>query len=308
MKGNILVSTDFSPASFAAFPYARAQAEAKKAKLEVLTVLASPAVPAVMFEYMPPPEEIDRIRHEFKKQAETKLKSLVQQHFAGLAPVQTVVQGLGSASDVILELAQQGAGMVVMSTHGHGFLGRIALGSVAERVLRHTPCPVLVVPTKSEEGKPNGAHLPCKRIVVTTDFSPAAEAGLAVAQEQAQMFGAKLTIAHVIEHPMPPELFDTQILAFAPEAEVLFQKYRAGFEEKLKKVAQGIKGAEASAMIVDKTYSVANSITEYAHNSQADLIVVATKGAGNRLNLIGGVAERIVRQSHCPVLIVPSKY
>ncbi len=54
--------------------------------------------------------------------------------------------GDGSASDVILNLAtERGAGLIAMSTHGRGGLGRLVFGSVADAVLRHSGVPVLLI-------------------------------------------------------------------------------------------------------------------------------------------------------------------
>jgi nucleotide-binding universal stress UspA family protein len=58
----------------------------------------------------------------------------------------------GHASAVIVERARQiGVDLIVMTTHGRSGLGRLIMGSVTEAVLRHTPCPVLVVRVSGDE-------------------------------------------------------------------------------------------------------------------------------------------------------------
>jgi nucleotide-binding universal stress UspA family protein len=58
---------------------------------------------------------------------------------------------MGAPHTAIVEIAEkEGVDLVVMSTHGRSGLPRMMLGSVAERAIRHTHCPVLVIP--SHEG------------------------------------------------------------------------------------------------------------------------------------------------------------
>jgi nucleotide-binding universal stress UspA family protein len=62
------------------------------------------------------------------------------------------VQRDGPAAEVILaEAREQHADLVVMTTHGRGGIARVALGSVAEEVVRHAPCPVLLVRIQQAE-------------------------------------------------------------------------------------------------------------------------------------------------------------
>ena len=56
-----------------------------------------------------------------------------------------ILTRVGGASAVILETAEAvGAELIVMATHGRTGLAHVLLGSVAERVVRHAPCPVPV--------------------------------------------------------------------------------------------------------------------------------------------------------------------
>jgi nucleotide-binding universal stress UspA family protein len=62
----------------------------------------------------------------------------------------------GAASEsVVAEARRTDADLIAMTTHGRGGLGRLVLGSVAERVLRTAPCPVLLVRAADEE-RPRG--------------------------------------------------------------------------------------------------------------------------------------------------------
>lgn len=65
----------------------------------------------------------------------------------------------GSAPDVIVQRARElGAGLILMTTHGRGGLGRVVFGSVADAVLRHATCPVLLVRiAEADEARDGGA-------------------------------------------------------------------------------------------------------------------------------------------------------
>ena len=61
---------------------------------------------------------------------------------------------LGRPAQVIVEAAERwGADVIVAGSHGHGFWGRLAIGSVSDAVLHHAPCSVLVVRSGTEEAK-----------------------------------------------------------------------------------------------------------------------------------------------------------
>ena len=68
----------------------------------------------------------------------------------GDVPVHEVIEE-GEAADVICRAAEQrGVDVIVVGSHGRTGLGRFFLGSVSEHVVRHSPCPVLVVPSKEK--------------------------------------------------------------------------------------------------------------------------------------------------------------
>ena len=94
------------------------------------------------------------------------------------------------------------ADLVVMGTHGRSGFERLVLGSVTERVLRKSACPVLTVP----KGIPDVATPPVlfNRIVCAVDFSDCSMHALNYAMSLAQEADAHLTVVHVIE--LPPDV------------------------------------------------------------------------------------------------------
>jgi nucleotide-binding universal stress UspA family protein/CBS domain-containing protein len=85
--------------------------------------------------------------HLYKDQRQTaraKLEEIGHEQLAGLT--YQLLTEMGEPADVILKTEKrEGADLVVMGTHGRGGFSRLVLGSVAERVLRQSSCPVLAV-------------------------------------------------------------------------------------------------------------------------------------------------------------------
>jgi nucleotide-binding universal stress UspA family protein len=158
---HILVPTDFSLAANQALRYAFEEATQHQAKLTLLHVTYH--YPATEVYYVkdaprrpigyadefggklpslpiPPPEVVRRDPNE---EALVQLRDLVPASFAGPWTTQVAV---GDPADAIVIVAQDlGVDLIVMATHGRTGFRHVLLGSVAEKVVRHAPCPVLTI-------------------------------------------------------------------------------------------------------------------------------------------------------------------
>jgi len=67
----------------------------------------------------------------------------------GIEVEETIVHG-DAASEIVRVAKERGVDLIVISSHGRTGLGRILFGSTAESVVRHAPCPVLVVKPPAE--------------------------------------------------------------------------------------------------------------------------------------------------------------
>ena len=140
---HVLVPTDFSETSDAALRYGKAFASAFGAALHVIHVIEEPygqpwAVEAYGF-------SLSALQEEWVKEAEGRMaKILTDDERTSLKAVTTT--RLGHPVMEILRYAKEHAvDLIVMGTHGRGPLGHMVMGSVAERVVRKAPCPVLTV-------------------------------------------------------------------------------------------------------------------------------------------------------------------
>jgi nucleotide-binding universal stress UspA family protein len=136
----ILVPTDFSECSEAAVKYGYALAEAFGATLHLLNVVQDPyTVPWAAEGFAAP---IGDLLADWQAHAKRRLADSVP---AG-APKTVVTTQVGSPHPEIVRYAtRHEIDLIVLGTHGRGPLGHMLLGSVAERVVRTAPCPVLTV-------------------------------------------------------------------------------------------------------------------------------------------------------------------
>jgi nucleotide-binding universal stress UspA family protein len=146
--------------------------------------------------------------------------------------------------------------------------------------------------------------LPLKRILVPTDFSEPAQEAFQAAVELAQHFSAQLLMVHIVPPvPVPYQPLVSPAPAF--DITAYLQELVKISKETLQNyvtehVPQGVP-ATISVAAGDPAYE----ILRLAKELDADIIVIATHGHGGwRHFLFGSVAEKVVRQAECPVLVV----
>jgi nucleotide-binding universal stress UspA family protein len=137
----ILVPTDFSDCSEAAVKYGYALAETFGATIHLLNVVQDPyAMPWAADAFAAP---IGHMLSDWEAQANRRLVDTVPAASSAPTVLKTLV---GSPYSAIVRYAEQHhVDLIVLGTHGRGPLGHMLLGSVAERVVRTAPCPVLTV-------------------------------------------------------------------------------------------------------------------------------------------------------------------
>jgi nucleotide-binding universal stress UspA family protein len=139
----ILHPSDFSSASRAAF--ARAVADARTQRAELLIVHVLPAVMPLVGDGYVPPKTYDDMERSMRTYAQKQLDKLVAKaKAAGVRARGLLLEG--TAADAIVRTARsKRADVILMGTHGRSGLARLFMGSVAERVIGTAPCPVLTV-------------------------------------------------------------------------------------------------------------------------------------------------------------------
>jgi nucleotide-binding universal stress UspA family protein len=294
----ILATTDFSQAAMEGVGVAGWFAQRFSASVLLAHVVEPPPLFSGMDEVV-----LARETHEVVKSAETQLKRLAKREMQSKSNVQMSVRE-GKAFDEIAKLAgERDIDLIVIATRGHTGLKRVWLGSTAERVVRHAPCPVLTVPARNAvSGRGGVRQVPLKRIVVPIDCSETSVHALPYAEAIADEFGAEVILLHVME-PFGAEEQSKHIYDDAAEGE-----YEAAAEACLTRLSQESLTRDRRIRTAVRRGVPYQEITRAATAISADLIVLTTRGyTGLKHVLLGSTAERVVRHADCPVLVVREK-
>lgn len=141
----ILFPTDFSKSSDYALQYAISIATAFKAKLYILHVIEGAHREDYFLVLTLTSEEIEK---KLKEEAQKNLEKLVSKNLSQEIEFETSVKSGTPFVEIIRAAKQESIDLIVMSSHGKSGISEILIGSVAERVMRKAPCPVLVVKPK----------------------------------------------------------------------------------------------------------------------------------------------------------------
>ena len=183
--------------------------------------------------------------------------------------------------------------MIVLGTHGRTGVGKLLLGSVAEEIIRRSPCPVLTIGPHAAARAANGAKI--SEVLFATDFSPASQAATRYALSLVQEHSAHLTLLHVLETAKAAKTAEPARLADATE-------------RVLENLIPGDAKAWCKSRCVVEYGSPAEKILEVARDHNADLIVLGVRRPegipGSSTHLPFATAHKLLGQARCPVLTV----
>ena len=145
----ILVPLDFSEYSKKALRYAVAFARQFGAKLALITVIEPRVYPVDTIIVPPAMEDNTVIAVEAARESIANIRNSIDLP-AGMVDEPLVVVGR-PWTEITQEATRLGVDLIIMATHGYTGLKHVYLGSVTERVVRHAPCPVLVVRDPEKE-------------------------------------------------------------------------------------------------------------------------------------------------------------
>jgi len=281
---NILWATDFSREALDALAYAVLFARTCRARITALHVV--PEMGPALLEARPAYMEDIYFQVEASRKKEAK-------RLAGIGETKkirfakTLVEA-GSPVKKIIEIAgQEKADLIVMGKRGRSALERVLVGSVANGVLRHAPVPILFAGKKRLRPE-------IKKILVPTDFSEREEIERDFAWALASMFGADLTLLHVLA------LYDYRV--GAESAQAMLKDVEARLK---RREARERKNFQVTEEVV-RDFNAASGIVNYAQSKKFDLIAISTF-AQSKLGrfFLGSNTERVITLSDVPIFAIP---
>lgn len=147
---HILYPSDLSPEAEIALPHLALLARSAKTRVTFLHVV-EPVVfgPTFGEAYSTNIELLDTLHRNAVRYAEEKGPEILRKHLSPEIPIEiSVVQG-NPATEIVEFAKREGCDLIVMATHGRSGFKRLILGSVAEKAIRQTTVPILLIPMKS---------------------------------------------------------------------------------------------------------------------------------------------------------------
>lgn len=297
VTGRILVGVDGSEASGRALAWAIEEAAVHGSVVEAIIVWQSPYdVPRDFYFPVDERKLVDRAR--------AALADVVDDAAGAHPPVEIeplVVEG--DPAGVLCRRSAE-ADMVVVGSRGHGQFTDMLLGSVSSKCAHHSRSPVVIVPTPHRGDRTRGLQ-PTGRIVVGVDGSPGSLKALRWALDEAEarratvealMVRRRVELAHDTAADLatssPPVPHDT-----GPAQKVTDSLRRVVSE------ARGESGVGVEPVVAEG--DPAETLCQ--HSSQADLLVLGSRGHGTFTELLlGSVSTKCAHHSSRPVVIVPT--
>ncbi len=190
------------------------------------------------------------------------------------------------------------ADAIFITSHARGGVGRVVLGSVADRVLRDSHLPVVIVhPSKGERDV--GAPRDVDHVLVPVDWSNLAGTVFGPVVDLAKATGARVTLTSIVTPtvlgpripPVEPEAPDEDELRAREYLEDMADEFRA-------------EGLDVDVVVVSANDPV-RGIISVAEVCSVDLIAMATHGFGGVKRLIAGsLADRVLHTSELPIMVM----
>lgn len=286
----VLIATDLTDASIPALVRGHGHARAVGAPLVVLHV-----IPDVLRNHplLPTREASEATASaDLVKKAAELVTEQVGRALRLDADAYTVEIEIGTPEDDVVRVAEEkGASLVVVGAKPRAGLERV-LGHVAERVVRYAHVPVLVA-------RP-GPHT--NKIVVSTDFTAGSIPAMAFGQTIMKSAGVEGTLLHVMQKPSSFLVDAAAPLGspWVPPAKAAVDQLEALGRSTLEGLAQQYGFARSEQVEGDP----AGMIAARAEALDAEMIIMGSRGRTGLARLVlGSTAEKVIRSSHCSVLV-----
>jgi nucleotide-binding universal stress UspA family protein len=280
--GSIMAATDFSAHSVSVLTHAAAIARRYRSKLYVAHVIPTDVYRSV------PAEVMEQALKQTRAYVQDAMANQLRLEFLQYVQNEPVIQEGEVAPELLKLAAERKIGLLVIGSRGHRGLDRLLQGSVAEKLFRQAPCPVLVVPPRVSEH----TGIPVRTILYPTSFSENSLRAAPFALSLARRHRARLILLHVLPGSTIHSQDDLVTL-------------RAAGEERLRQLLPAKGGPSGEPLLYVEFGEVEQRIVRVAVEHHADLIVLGIAAAGAAAaHLAEGVTYKIIGAAPCPVLTI----
>ena len=283
----VLLATDFSPASESAMRHGLSIARRYGATADIVHIVDSLGYRLTGGDVLA--QAVDLAQRDLANFE----ASLLQKGLLRDVPHHMLAESCsGEVWEALCRLVRQyNVDLIVLGTHGHTGIKKFSLGSVAEQVFRHCPCPVLTVGPYVAPGIL--ADGPPQHILFPTDFSPESLQALPFAISTARECEAELALLHVVQGMGEAKLDHNRIM------EVIRNRLQS-------LIPNDVKLSHPPLYLIEEG-EPALSILDSAAAHRIDLIVLGLRSPeGPNQGSVWRYAYEIVCQAQCPVLTLRS--
>jgi nucleotide-binding universal stress UspA family protein len=280
---NVLIATDFSHHSDIALRFGLSLAQLYGAQAEIVYVLPTD-------EYvLSGPEGLHAAQEAARRDLLEFKSRLHNLGSAGECADSQVSMLQGPVAECLLQCARQRkVDLIVLGTHGRGGFGKVVLGSVAEKVFRHSPIPVLTVgPNIHRHRGINQTH----HILAPCDLTPRSHPALEYACALAEEHNSELTVLHVVDRL-------AEVTKLDPE------RVKEEIQKQLMDLVARYTAHVAIRYRVEFG-NVSSAILRVASEIDSDFIVLGVRCSSGALDrFMWPIAYELVRSATCPVLTI----
>ena len=297
MYRRMLIPLDCSKTAEKVLPYARSLAGSLKIPVELMRVIDI----SEMTSQISPGKArfLDTIAEDEARSSRGYLEGIARR-FPGIRVQCTVEKG--KPAEVIIEKAAANKDMLIaMATHGRSGLNRWLLGSVAEKVLRGSSTPLLLV-RANEKAKSDGKAT-LKSVIVALDGSELAESVLPAVVELAKILNLEVQLIRAFD--LPATMYGGEG-RYAIDVDAIRKQFKSEAHAYLEKKAEELRrlGLGKVSLVCSQGYS-ADEILVLGQQIPDSLIAMCTHGrSGVTRWVLGSVTENVVRHSDNPLLVI----
>ena len=292
MFNKVLVTLDGSPLAEAVLPWVPVITKAASSQEVTLFTIIEEGTPEQL-----------RVAEGYLKSQADRLKkgSLGSAAFTPAVNVLAARSPIVGVASTILKFAEDsGIDLIILSTHGRSGFDRWSMGSVAEKLLKGADIPLFLV--RSGSGSMETAVMApaqLRRVLAPVDGSQLSEQAMPHVEQLARSAGAEVTLLYVEPPPEPGA-------DHGPSATAQSQ-HRKGLMTYLGTLLPGLVEAGAPVKRQLRMGHPAEEIVNEVERGDIDLVIMSSHGrTGIARATLGSVADRVLRTSPVPVLLVPS--